>query len=34
MNIEIIKHEYMDMYDSLKKKIENELKNFTNSTEC
>lgn len=32
MNIEIIKHEYMNMYDSLKKKIEDELKKFTDST--
>lgn len=32
MNIETVKQEYMTMYDSLKRKIENELKKFTYST--
>lgn len=32
MNIETIKQEYMTMYDSLKRKIEDELKKFTYST--
>lgn len=32
MNIETVKQEYMTMYDSLKRKIEDELKKFTYST--
>lgn len=32
MNIEVIKQEYMTMYDSLKRKIDDELKKFTHST--
>ena len=32
MNIETVKQEYMIMYDSLKRKIEDELKKFTYST--